>query len=202
MRRTIHELVLIGAVGLAACGDEDGPSGDDEANDTAGDSDDGPTTAPGETGTADGGERGADGPADDDADDGATTGTPETDDGGERGEGTDAGETTSDASTDGGGTDTGASDGCAGLDQDHCFASQQLGQCEPVWGVPWIEVDGQWCLFPNGTEYLGCAVADGCMDAESTVCDGDTQAAWNVATTCLPSDVHLAACDPPGQCVY
>lgn len=110
-------------------------------------------------------------------------------------------------SSEDGGTDTstgdpGPADDCAGLEEDACYAQSRLGNCEPIWGVPWIDVDGEWCLFPNGSEYLGCAVAEGCEDATLTVCNPDTGATWDLGKTCLPSDLPVVECAPPGDCVY
>jgi hypothetical protein len=184
----------------SACGADGGDDDDDDDHCTniqsracPGTSDDGQSSVGSES--ADDDERADDDAADDDAaDDESASNGDETD----AGDGSNGGDAESTGRDSEGGT---TGDPCAGLDQDACAAQAQLGNCTPVWGVPWIDMQGEWCLFPNGTEYLGCAVQAGCGDAEGTVCDPASMA-WNVTTTCLPADRELAACDPPGDCVY
>jgi hypothetical protein len=197
---------MLSAVGLG-CGGNDGDTDCERTPDTACRDSQGEGQSAGSDSAADDEANGEanDEAADDEAADDEAQGEAGESSGGRVDTGNDEGETGQSATSEGETTlgETGRPDDCAGLDQDTCFAQSQLGNCEPVWGVPWIEVDGGWCLFPNGTAYLGCAVQDDCMDVESTVCGaGTASSTWNVSTTCLPSDVSLTQCEPPGDCVY
>ena len=201
------------SLGLAACGDDDDceqtldgacvrPSNDGSGDD-GGD-------APADDGNDDAGMTSADdSPNDDGADDGRTDdgqaddGTADDDGPADTGQ-TDAGQTDA-GDSEGTGADSDAgetspADDCAGLDEDTCYAASQQGTCQPIWGTPWVDQQGEWCLFGNGTMYLGCAVAEGCEETAMTICESDSTAAWNVGLSCLPSDLPVMQCDAPGDC--
>lgn len=211
-------LALFGALSLGgACSGEDSEADTmDDAGSSAPDTDSGGTTGGDHGSSAD-----TNGSAEGDGSTGDPSSTTSTDDSGDtttavgpsgtsggtsQGGSTGGGESTGgDASTDGGSTGGVVPDDCAGLDQEACYAEKQLGHCEPIWGTPYIQppnMGGEWCLFINGVEYLGCAPDEGCRETKMTVCQDQPYAAWEVTSTCMPSDLDVEECDPPGDCIY
>jgi hypothetical protein len=90
------------------------------------------------------------------------------------------------------GASGGVTDSCTGKGRDAC-----TGNCVGIWGTPYQrDPSGDWCLFSNGLEFLGCREASSCPQSNgTTLCSGSDS--WRITSDCIPAETDAEVCEPP-----
>lgn len=92
-------------------------------------------------------------------------------------------------------------DSCGTLDEAGCLA--EPSECQPIYGAPHIEVDGQICADYFAQEFLACQANGGaCPPAIPVVCDPDEpDQAYDSPSGCIPAgwsecgEMGVSGCD-------
>jgi hypothetical protein len=128
---------------------------------------------------------------DDTGTDGGGTGSGTTGDTGSGGDDGGTGTGGDGSGSDAGGTGTGVD--CSALDEAACLETEG---CGGLFGRPFEEVQGGVVPYCIGEEtFLECVPHQGCGDAETVACDGDS--AWWFPSTCIPTGFEV--CDDPSN---